>query len=171
MFLNPNEILNQVGLTKEMVAADFGSGSGGWSIPLAKILRDGQVSAIDVQEEPLSALVGEARAQGVRNITTIVADLEQKVPGLVSESCDFILISNVLFQADDRLAILREAYRALKPGGWMLAVEWRPEAPMGPKGLRLTVGEVEELARGTGFNLEKEIPAGLYHFALLFKKL
>jgi len=34
-FLNPQKILSELGLSKGMVAADFGAGSGGWSIPLA----------------------------------------------------------------------------------------------------------------------------------------
>mgnify|MGYP001611054209 FL=1 len=52
-FLNPTEILRQLELKKDMVACDFGSGSGGWAIPLAKILEEGRVYAIDILEEPL----------------------------------------------------------------------------------------------------------------------
>ena len=47
-FLNPQEVLNHLELEGDMVAADFGSGSGGWAIPLAKRLKFGKVYAIDI---------------------------------------------------------------------------------------------------------------------------
>ncbi|PIP24588.1 MAG: hypothetical protein COX33_01180, partial [Candidatus Nealsonbacteria bacterium CG23_combo_of_CG06-09_8_20_14_all_36_125] len=50
-FLNPSEVLKQLNLKKNMVAADFGSGSGGWAFPLAKKLEEGKVYAIDILEE------------------------------------------------------------------------------------------------------------------------
>jgi ubiquinone/menaquinone biosynthesis C-methylase UbiE len=53
-FLNPEKILEKLNLNKKIVAADFGCGSGGWTIPLAKKVK--WVFAIDIQEEPLSAL-------------------------------------------------------------------------------------------------------------------
>ncbi|MCX6791405.1 MAG: class I SAM-dependent methyltransferase [Candidatus Gribaldobacteria bacterium] len=171
MFLNPNDILDQMGLTNEMKAADFGSGSGGWAISLAKKLKDGSVLAIDLQEEPLSVLMSEAKHQGIGNIKPLVADLEKPVTGLLAGSCDFVLICNVLFQVDDKSSVLSEAFRALKSGGTMLIVEWKLETPLGPKDSRLSVSEVEELALSAGFTLQKDLPAGLYHFALLFKKL
>ena len=55
-FLNPSEVLESLELRKDMIAADFGCGSGGWVIPLAKKLEEGKVFAIDILEEPLSAL-------------------------------------------------------------------------------------------------------------------
>ena len=53
------------------IAADFGSGSGGWVIPLAKILTKGKVWAIDVQDEMLSALKGRADAEKIFKYTGI----------------------------------------------------------------------------------------------------
>jgi len=65
VFVNPIQILDQIGLKSTMIAADFGSGSGGWAIPLAQKLEDGQVFAVDIQEEPLSALEGRVKLQGI----------------------------------------------------------------------------------------------------------
>jgi cyclopropane fatty-acyl-phospholipid synthase-like methyltransferase len=60
-FLKIQEILDEVDLSANTVVADFGCGSGGWVIPLAKLLVDGRVFAIDVLEEPLSALKSRAK--------------------------------------------------------------------------------------------------------------
>ena len=55
-FVDPIEVLNKLDLRDDMVVADFGCGSGGWVIPLAKRLEQGIIYAIDLQEEMLSAL-------------------------------------------------------------------------------------------------------------------
>ena len=88
-FLNPNEVLNQLELSANMTAADFGSGSGGWAIPLAKRLEKGRVFAIDILEEPLSALKGKAALGKLSNIQTILADVE-KGTKLLDGSCDLV---------------------------------------------------------------------------------
>jgi len=80
MFVNPEETLKQLNLAKEMTAIDVGSGSGGWTLPLAKILEDGLVLAVDILEEPLSALQGKARHAGITNVRLVLGDIEQACP-------------------------------------------------------------------------------------------
>jgi tRNA G46 methylase TrmB len=76
-FLDPEIVLKQLGLQKSMVAADFGSGSGGWVIPLAKKLEEGKVFAIDILEESLSALKAKIKLEKIFNIETIKSDIEK----------------------------------------------------------------------------------------------
>ena len=77
-FLNPEEILKQLKLKKDMIAADFGSGSGAWVLPLAEQLEEGKVYAVEVLEEYLSALKSKAKAQKLYNIETILANVENE---------------------------------------------------------------------------------------------
>ena len=77
-FLNPEEVLKKLDLKEDMVACDFGSGSGGWALPLARILTEGKDYAIDILEEPLSALKGKAETSRIQNIKTIQSDVEKK---------------------------------------------------------------------------------------------
>jgi len=70
-FLNPVSVLNNLELQEDMVAVDLGAGSGGWVIPLAKRLKYGRVYAVDILEEPLSALKGRANIERLMNISTI----------------------------------------------------------------------------------------------------
>ena len=92
-FLNPKKVLDQLELDKEMTAVDLGCGSGSWVLPLAEKLEDGQVAAIDILEEPLSALEGKAKQENLSNIKTILADVE-KDSKLDDESSDLVLIGN-----------------------------------------------------------------------------
>lgn len=168
-FLNPNEVLKQVELQKNMIAVDFGSGSGGWAIPLAKKLEDGKVYAIDILEEPLSALRSRIKLEKIFNIEPIKADVE-KTSRLTSESCDLVLMSNLLFQVEDIKKVLEEGKRVLKGGGKILVVDWKKDASLGPEGKRVSAEEVKEMAEKLNLKLEKEFEAGLYHWALILIK-
>ena len=169
-FIDPIQILNQIELRANMTAADFGSGAGGWTIPLAKKLEEGRVFAIDIQEEPLSALESRAKIQGISNIKKIIANAEERIPGLMGFSCDLVLVTDLLFQIEDKKGVFKEAKRVLKPGGRILVVEWTPEASLGPEDGRVSQKEVKGIAQKLGLLLEKEFKAGDYHYALVFTK-
>jgi ubiquinone/menaquinone biosynthesis C-methylase UbiE len=170
-FLNPAEILKQLNLNKNMTAADFGSGSGGWAIPLAKKLQDGLVYAIDILNEPLSVLKGKMALEKIANIKTICSNIENKLGStLPDSSVDLILMTNLLFQADDKEAILAEAKRILKQSGKVVAIDWKKEAPLGPEKKRITKSEVKKIAEKLDFKVDKEFDAGLYHWLLILVK-
>lgn len=168
-FLNPEEVLKQLKLKKDMTAVDFGSGSGGWALPLAKKLEDGIVYAIDILEEPLSALRSKALLEKIFNIKIILADVEEDID-LPKESMDIILMTNLLFQVDDKKKVLEEGKRFLKKGGKILVVDWGKDSPLGPKEGRVPVEEVKALASEIGLKLEREFPAGSQHYGLIFTK-
>ena len=169
-FVNPKQILEQVGLRSDMTAADFGSGSGGWAIPLAVILKDGAVFAVDVQETALSALQSKAKLYDVSNIRQVLANVEQTVSQIRDNSCDFVLLSDILFQVDNKEQVFQETARVLKNPGKVLVVEWNESSPLGPKQGRVSKQEALELAQKAGLKKEKEFKAGDYHFALLFNR-
>ena len=168
-FLNPSEILNQLELQGDMTAADFGSGSGGWVIPLAKKLEDGHVYAIDVLPEPLSALKSRAQFEKILNIETILADVEKGVK-ILDDSCDLVLMTNLLFECEDKKKVMAEGKRVLRKEGKILVVDWKINAPLGPKEGRVSADEVKKIAQDLNLKLEKEFLAGAYHYGLVFIK-
>lgn len=170
-FLNPPKVLKELELRKDMAAADFGSGSGGWAMPLAKTLTDGKIYAIDILEEPLSALKNKSGVEGIVNIETIRSDIESKNGSTLKDNnLDLVLITNLLFQIEDKKLILAESKRVLKKGGKVLVVDWNPQASFGPKEKGVSPEEIKKLAKEIGFNLVKEFKAGDYHFGLIFTK-
>src|SRR3989338_10984793 len=118
-FLNPEQAVKEFGLKPGMVAADFGCGAGYFSLALAKeVGSQGRVYAIDIQKEVLEVVRNRAKSRHCSNISTVLADLE--IAGsskLKNELADFVLIANILFQAEDKTAVVREARRILKPKG------------------------------------------------------
>jgi len=170
-FLNPEEILDGFKLSPEMVAAEFGCGSGGFAIPLAKKLDEGLVYAIDIQESPLSALKSRALLENIVNIKIVRSDLEKpKGSTLNPDSLNLVFIPNVLFQIKDKGAIISEAERVLKKKGKLVIIDWLPKASQGPEKGRVSPEKAKDMAKDSGFKLEKEFEAGKYHYGLVFIK-
>ena len=169
-FLNPNKIIEGLNLKKEMIAVDFGSGSGSWVIPLAKKLEEGKVYAVDLLEEPLSALKARANLEKLYNIQTVLANVEKKIEVLEDNSCDLVLMTNLLFQCEEKKEVLKEGKRVLKPKGRILIVDWREDALLGPKEGRVSREEIEKMTQEIGLEKEKELDAGSDHFAFIFTK-
>ena len=167
-FLNPSKVLEELQINKQMVAADFGSGSGGWAIPLAKILQEGKVFAVDIQDEPLSALQSKAKLEKLFNIEVFRGNVEERTK-ILSGSCDLVLMTNILFESKNKRKILEEAMRVLKTGGKILVVDRIEGAVMGPEE-NVQSEEIKKIAQDLGLKIEKEFRAGAYHWALILEE-
>lgn len=169
-FLNPQQILKNISLTESMVACDFGCGSGGWVIPLAKELKSGIVYGVDILEDAISALSGKASAEKLFNIKTIVGNVEKGIK-MPDNYFDLVLMTNLLFQVDDKYGVLTEAKRVLKNNGIVLIVDWEIDAPIGSREGRVSAEEVKEMAKRVGFAEEKVFKAGNFHWGLILRKI
>lgn len=169
-FLNPQQILKNISLKEDMVACDFGCGSGGWVIPLAKQLKSGMVYAVDILDTAVSALNGRASSEKIFNIKTVIGDIEEGVK-MPNEYFDLVLMTNLFFQLENKEKVLEEAKRLLKNNGMILVVDWEKDAPLGSKEGRVSIEEVKEMAKGLGLVSEKEFKAGNFHWGLILRKI
>lgn len=174
MFIDPAQIIDSLDVEPGMKVADFGSGAGFYAIALArKVGEGGKVYAIDIQKNMLEMVRSKSRLNHLLNIETIWADLE-KVGStrLKEDSVDFVLISNILFQIENKNNLLDESRRILKPNGKIAVAEWDKNAlKIGPSAeRRLSSEETRKLFLENGFKLDKEVYAGEYHYGLIFRK-
>lgn len=172
-FLNPEALLRQIPILPGMIVADFGCGNGYYAVASAAAAGNkGQVYALDILEDALSQTASLARLVGAYNITTHHCNLELlgncPVPDI---SCDAVIISGLLHQALNKDNPIREAYRILKTGGRIMVVEWEPDAPFGPPMIeRISKEQTKSLLEKYGFRPVKELPAGSFHYAMLYSK-
>lgn len=169
-FLNPNEIIKNVQLRSTMSACDLGCGSGGWAIPLAKQLKDGTVYAVDILDDVLSVLQSKVSAQNLSNVKTVKGDIEGNI-NLREDYFDLVLMTNLLFQVENKSKVLELAKRLINQNGMILIVDWKKDAPMGSSEGRVSLQEIKEMGSSIGLKIEKEFVAGAFHWGLILKKV
>lgn len=174
MFLHPERAIGQLDIKKGMTVADFGAGSGFFTIAAARLVgEEGKMYAIDIQKENLEVIKSKAKTENLLNIETVWADLElPRGSHLVAESVDLVVISNILFQVDKKAEVMREAWRVLKPRAMIAVIEW-DETPFsgGPSAeLRIPKRNAVSLLVSAGFTLDREFEVGSHHYGLMYKK-
>lgn len=173
-FLTPMKALRAAKLDAGMRVADFGAGSGFFARAAARLVGpQGVVWAVDMSGDLLARLKNLASAEGLENIEVVRGDIERPSgSNLPAGQFDFVVLANVLFGAEDRLALAREAARVLRRGGRALVVDWRDSwGGMGPHPEHVvTIGAARDIFEKAGLDYVEDVPAGEYHWGLIVRK-
>lgn len=173
-FVNPDEVVSQMDLKPSDYVADFGCGTGYFVFPLAKKTKgQGRVYALDILKEKLESVESQAKILGLTNILTKRVNLEKEGGSkLDSESVDWVVLADMIFQNKNKDEIFKEVKRVLKPGGKILVVEWNfNDASVGPeRALRISREGILEIAQRNQLTVLKDVQAGNFHYGLILAK-
>lgn len=174
MFSDPLKNIEQFHIHEGMKVADFGVGTGAYAFALADAVKeDGKVYALDIQKKFVTALSKEAETRGLTQIQALWADLEAEGgTQLDSGSLDAVVIANMLFQAEKKEAVLKEAFRILHTKAKILIIDWTESfGGLGPHVDHVfKEQDARRLAENIGFVFEESIQAGAHHYGLIFRK-
>ena len=156
-----------------MSVADFGSGSGAYSIALAEIVGEsGKVYAVEIQKDLLTRLQAEAEQKNITNIEFVWGDIDD-VDGsnMRDNSVDRLVVANTLFQVEDRDNCIAEARRVLRPGGKLLLVDWVESfGGLGPTpDLVISPDVARTMFDDAQFEFDRDIIVGDHHYGMVFK--
>ena len=173
-FSDPTSNIEQFSLQYGMRVADFGAGSGFYSLAAARAVGPhGHVYSIDVQKDILSKIKNDSIKAGLSNIEIHWGDIERLGGSkLKDSSIDAVIMSNVLFQMPDKQTPVLEAKRILHPKtGKILVVDWNDSSGgVGPQGEHLfPQDKARDLFEKAGFAFDSSISAGDHHYGLIFK--
>lgn len=173
-FTNPETNINELGIHEGMTVVDFGAGSGAYTAILGeRVGEKGHVFAVEVQKEFLANIKNLANSRGLHNIEVIWGDIE-KFGGtkIKDDSVDAVVVSNVLFQAEEKQELLREAKRILKGGGKLLIIDWKDSFNnLGPtKDAVVPLAIARGMCERQGFVVKKDFDAGEHHYGLVAYK-
>jgi len=173
-FLDPKNILTQINVSPGSIVADFGCGSGFFSLAFAEAIgEEGKVYSLDILPSSLESVESKAKLSGLNNIIPQRVNLEKEGGSkLPDASNDWVIMKDMLFQNKMKDVIMKEACRVLKVGGKLLLAEWNDhDVTIGPeKNIRISKEELIELAEVQGFKLEKELETGDFHYGAVFVK-
>jgi ubiquinone/menaquinone biosynthesis C-methylase UbiE len=144
----PDQIMDALGIADGSQVADIGAGAGWFTIVLARrVGPNGKVYAQDVQREMLDAIRRRVEREALTNVETRLG--MGSAPNLPAGSLDAVLVVDVYPEVEDRVTFLRNLALALKPGGRIGIVNYKPgnggpgPAPARDEGVRVDSGEVE----------------------------
>ncbi|MCX6754905.1 MAG: class I SAM-dependent methyltransferase [Candidatus Nomurabacteria bacterium] len=173
MFTKPEKNILHLGLKEGMRVADFGAGTGFYSRACSmRVGYSGKVYAIEVQKDLVKKLESEINDWGISNIECIWGNIETYNGTKISDhSVNTVIISNVLFQAEDRIGVIDEARRVLKTDGKVLFIEWSDSFKgMGPDFKHIINQSLaKELFEKRGFKFEESIAISDHHYGIIFR--
>lgn len=124
--LKVDEVIGRLKLKPGDIVADIGSGSGAFSIPMAKaIAPNGILYAVDIDQKMLDYVAEQAKKAGVSNLKTVLGEYDD--PKLPVKDVDVAFFHRVLHMIEHRQAYLNDTAKYLKPDGRVVVIDKNPE--------------------------------------------
>ncbi len=124
--LKVDEVIAKLQLKPGDVVADIGSGSGAFSIPMARaIVPNGTLYAVDIDQAMLDHVSERAKKEGVGNVRTVLGEYDD--PKLPVRDVGVAFFHRVLHMIEHRQAYVNAVARYLKPDGRIVVIEKEPE--------------------------------------------
>ena len=163
--------MDAMGIADGSVVADIGAGAGWFTIRLARrVGPQGLVYAEDVQDEMINAITRRVQREGLTNVKPVLGVGSN--PRLPANSLDAVLVVDAYHEIEDRVTMLTNLARALKPQGRIGVVDFKLEGtgPGPAPDERVSPDVVVKDAKEAGLRLIRQEPFLPYQYFLIFGK-
>jgi len=158
----PETVAERMHLKPGMIVVEIGPGKGSYTIDVAKrVLTDGKVYAVDIQNTVIDNLRKKVKREGVTNVFPIVDDAYNL--SFEDGSVNRVFAIACLPEIPDPVRVLREAHRILREDGLVCLSELLPD-PDYPR-RKTEIGWAEK----AGFELD-EMFGNWFIYQLNFRK-
>lgn len=169
----PGEIVEELGLKPGQIVADIGSGGGIFTVLFSRTVgKTGKVYAVDVEKLYLDYIEKRIEKENLSNIELVLAKYDD--PLIPENSVDMIFICDAWHHIKNRDGYIWKLYRALKPEGRLVVVEFRyqqPQLKLVNLDHRVPRSETLKLTQEGGFKLHGEYFFLPRQYFLIFKKV
>ena len=176
---DPEGVLRAIGAREGMTAVDLCCGNGWFTAPLAHMLGQGRVHAVDLDPAMIRAARRRLAGQEAPDCNWITGDA-RRMGEMIPDPVDLVLIANTFHGVPDKTGLAKAARDVLKPGGLFTVINWhaRPReettvlgAPRGPATrLRMTPQAVRAAVEPAGFTFKKTVELPPYHYGAVFRR-
>lgn len=150
----PQHVIQALGLKPDAVIADLGSGTGYFSVRLARSFPAGRVYGLDTEPDMVKYLAERAQREGLANLKALQA---RPASPQLPEPADLIVLVDVYHHVEGRERYFRALQAALRPGGRVAVIDFRLDAPEGPPvAARIPPDQVRQEMQRAGYELVAE---------------
>ena len=163
--LHVDQVVAALNLKPGMRVADLGSGSGIFTIPFAKSVgATGKVFAVDVDNGLLAIVSDKAKAAGLANIQTVLAEAKD---ARIPDPVDLIFICDTMHHLPDQAEYVKQFAKQLKPGGRVAVIDFAEgKWPSGHESFTIRPAQVDGWMQAAGFSRDSALtflPTNFFH--------
>ncbi len=164
----PAKVIEALKLQPGQAVADIGAGTGYFSSKLAKSPAAPTVYAVDIEPAMVAHLTSRADKEGLKNLHAVQAGPDgPNLPAPV----DTVLIVDTFHHIPDRVAYFTRLRRSIKPGGQLVIVDFRKDAPSGPPvEFRFTPDQITSELGKAGFTLAAQHDVLPRQYLLIYRE-
>jgi ubiquinone/menaquinone biosynthesis C-methylase UbiE len=161
--LKPDRVIAALMLPEDAIVADLGCGPGVFTVPLAQVVRNGVVYAVDVEPQQLDALRQRLIEEDLHNVVPVLASYS--TPHLPPARLNLVLLVDTYHHIEDRIEYFRRLRAVLRPGGRIAIIEHKAgESVAGPPvEAELPEGLRQEELQAAGFSLLRDFDIHEHH--------
>ena len=126
----PSKAIAALNLKPTDVIADIGAGSGYYTFRLAPLVPKGKVVAVDIQPEMITFLERKEKILGLANVEAHLGKVDDTM--LKAGSIDAALMVDAYHEFSHPREMMQSLFKALRPGGRIILLEYRAEDPTVP---------------------------------------
>ena len=165
----PAELVAALDLHPGQVVADIGAGTGYFNRKLARAVGpDGRLIAVDVEPTLIEHMTARAARELTPNVEARLGAFDD--PGLADDEVDLVLLVDTYHHIDDRRGYFGRLLDAMKPGGRLVVVDFKPgDLPVGPPPQhRISVVQVTDELTRAGWELQGSPDLLPYQFVRIY---
>ncbi|MEM9052774.1 MAG: class I SAM-dependent methyltransferase [Bacteroidota bacterium] len=165
-----SKLIKNLKLEPTDVVADIGAGSGYHVFRMAPTLTEGEVYAVDIQQEMLDVMKSRMEERGIENVK-LTKGSEQSA-NLPPNTIDKILMVDVYHEFSFPKEMVESMKSALKPDGRIYLIEYRRENDWIPikKVHKMTEKQAIKELEAAGFELERNMGNLPWQHCMIFRK-
>lgn len=149
----PAQVIDALDLKAGDVVADIGSGTGYFTVRLARSPAAPTVYAVDVEQAMRDWVTRRAAQEGLKNVRAVLAEVTRTN---LPEKVDVALLVDTVHHIPDRVAYFTALKAQLTPGGRLAIIDFRKDSPEGPPAeFRFAPEQISAELAQAGFVLQR----------------
>ncbi len=145
----PDQVVAALTLAPDARVADIGSGTGYFSVRLARAVPEGTVYGADLEPDMVRYLNARAEKEKLANLAShVAAPDDPKLPAPV----DLVLVVDTYHHVGARAQYFAKLRETLRPGGRVAIIDFKLDSPTGPPPAgRIAPAQVEQEMTQAGY--------------------